>query len=67
MPQFQDGLPYMNRGNYLETKGKILTMESLFANRIRDYNGLLLQASLLITIDEELLRQFQQKNIDLNK
>jgi hypothetical protein len=34
----------------LETKGNILTMESLFANRIRDYNGLVLQAFKNISI-----------------
>jgi hypothetical protein len=46
----QDGLPYLSRGSYLETKGNILTMESLFANRIRDYNGLVLQAFKNISI-----------------
>ena len=43
-------MPYLSRGSYLETKGNILTMESLFANRIRDYNGLVLQAFKNISI-----------------
>jgi len=37
------------------TKGNILTMESLFANRIRDYNGLVLQVSISPRFYEQLL------------
>ena len=63
-----DGLPSLKLGaKYLRTKGDIFAMKSLFASRIVDYDGLIIQASKNLSLVAKSDRRRSQSAFFLSK